>query len=337
MIRHLTLVAALGSALAIAGCGTNDQSGDSSAGLNQQETAADNGVSQATDAATQALFNQSAAGGSVTTNAVGMHAQRLDLARLNNYSGTVNVSTLVDAGGHPLYPNLSGSFLVTVSGSAVSSWPTGANTNANFTVVIDFSSGGATGLSYTDHASGAVATITSGTITFQMVGAYTFTSANNWLLTAETATTVAQGAPLDWTVTRSNDRTRTVSLYGYRHVSWSFARADNAPTVPAVDSLVVSKTIDGLGLAGGPAVGPFPDTAQPSWCFTNWVHTVDGGPGNGGFQTTWNRYATATLTWDFTQTPTKLTVGPVNEVIFFARAGQLQQTNSLLLGTTADD
>jgi hypothetical protein len=337
MIRHLTLVTALGSALAMSGCGTNDQNGDNGAGLNQQEAAADNGVSQTTDAATQALFNQSAAGSTVTTNAVGMHAQRLDLTRLNGYTGTVLVSSLVDANGHPLYPHLSGSFGVTVSGSAISSWPTQSNANANFTVVVNFAQNGTTGVSYTDPASGAVATITSGTITFQMVGAYAFTSTNNWVLTAETATTVAQGAPLDWTVTRPNDTTRTVSLYGYRHVSWSFTRADNSPTVPAVDSLVVSKTIDGLGLAGGPSVGPFPDTAQPSWCFTNWVHTVDGGPGNGGFQTTWNRYATATLTWDFTQTPTKLTIGPVNEVIFFTRDGLLQQTNSLILGTSADD
>ncbi len=217
MIRHLTLIAALGSALALTGCGANDNTGDSSAGLNQQESAADSGVSQATDAATQALFNQSAAGNTVTTHAVGMHAPRLDLARLSNYSGTVNVSTLVDAGGHLLYPNLSGSFMVSVSGSAVSSWPTGSNANANFTVVVDFSAGGATGLTYTDPSSGAVATISSGTITFQMVGAYTNTSTDNWVLTAETATNVAQGAPLDWTVTRANDKTRTVSLFGYRH------------------------------------------------------------------------------------------------------------------------
>ncbi len=220
--------------------------------------------------------------------------------------------------------------MVSVSGSAVSSWPTGSNANANFTVVVDFSAGGATGLTYTDPSSGAEATITSGTITFQIVGAYAYTSTNNWVLTAETATTVAQGAP---TTGRSRGRTTrpAPSPSGYRHVSWSFTRADNSPTTPAVDSLVVSKTIDGLGLAGAPAVGPFPYASQPSWCFTNWVHTVTTANGN-TFQTTWNRYATASLTWDFTQTPTKFTIGPVNEIIYFSRDGQLQQTNSLLAG-----
>ncbi len=243
----------------------------------------------------------------------------------------MQIASLVDGSGAPLYPNLSGSFSVQSTASVVSSWPTGSNAMANATVTVSFAP---PGLTYTDPINGASATITSGALTFNLISTFNNgSSAGNWTLQTETSTDVPASSPLSWTVTRANNKTRDVTLSGYRHVLWNFVRSKDLTVVPTVNTLAVSRTIDGAPLSNttSPA-GVAADPANPTQLYTNWLHVVDGGPASGGFQTVWNRYVAWQVTYDYAHLPF-FTVNSFGEVIYITRSGKTTKTTSIVLGS----
>ncbi len=96
---------------------------------------------------------------------------------------------------------------------------------------------------------------------------------------------------------------------------------------------MVERSIDGDLLSDTTAPdGVAANSATPGVLYTNWVHTVDGGPGAGGSTSIWNRIASWQVTWDFTTSPVHRTLNNLSETIFITRNGQTTKTNSLLLG-----
>src|SRR5208283_4557835 len=103
-------------------------------------------------------------------------------------------------------------------------------------------------------------------------------------------------SPLTWTITGAGGASHTVTLTGYRHMLLNFTRTTS--TGPVVNTLVVMHTIDGKPLSGTTTPEGVIQPAGGTQYYTNWIHTVDGGPSNGGSQSTWNRYATWTVNWN---------------------------------------
>ncbi len=151
------------------------------------------------------------------TNSSRASTHALDLSRLASIGPVVvTPSSLVDGNGTSLYPSLSGSFTVSSTGSAVTSWPLGTSAMSNSVVTVTFSGGG---LTYTDPVSGATATITSGMYSFTLLSDFSGdASTGNWTLTSETSESVSSTAALSWTIARAGGATHAMTLYGYRHV-----------------------------------------------------------------------------------------------------------------------
>jgi hypothetical protein len=291
--------------LSLAGCGTSSSSSSGSGGssastaqehTDQENSTAQNGTSQSQDAATQALVLNASSGDPATTSRLSADAvavpgglEHLNLTRAVNASWVVNIGTLNAADGTAMFPNLSGSFTITTAGNSVTSWPVGVNTQANGTITVSFDQGNVV---YTDPANGATATISGGAYTYSFVANYTETTAHNWTLQIDTSLAVASTAPLSWTVLRSGGVSHAVTLSGYRHVNQNETRAFTAGTT---NSLQIVRTVDGEALPGttSPTGVTGVDTVNPSRSFTNWEYS------NNGDMAIWNRYFTATSTYNF--------------------------------------
>jgi len=308
--------------LSVAGCGSSNNAASPpppSQQPIQEDNAAQNGTSQTQDAATQSMMNMDAASGEpLNTSSHQVHGvdsvpgglSGLDLTRTTNTPWVVSIGTLTNADGTLMFPNLSGSFTVTASGAAVTSWPVGMDQQANGTLTVNFANGNVV---YTDPANGATATITSGSYTFSYVANYTWSSMHNWTLVLDTSLAVPSATPLSWTVQRPGGTAHALTLAGYRHVNLVDTRTY---TAGSTNTLSIVRTVDGEPLPGTqtPMGVADVDPANPNRAFTNWDYS------DNGDAAVWNRYYDATLTYSFGPPVTSIT-GSLTEEIYITENG----------------
>lgn len=258
----------------------------------QDTSASESGMSQSLGAANQSLVDhatQGTAGDQPTSFASGgSNAGGMDSLTI---TATVDIDvmleTVLDAGGHRKYPNLSGHLHVHADGEVVNSWPTAAATLAHHVVTVTFDH-----VAYHDPECGATATVVSGAYTYDLDSDYHYTSTQNWTASFDAKLSVGSGTALVWTVSRPLHQTHTVSLFGVRDAHLDLARANNGSTI---NRLVVDAQIDGTNGDGATLDGVIGiDPVASSDSYTNWDFTV-----NGTEHLVWNRRAQLHVQWDF--------------------------------------
>jgi hypothetical protein len=302
--------------LALAGCGGSSGYGGggqlSATGYAVQDsTASDALMAQSLDAANAALVVH--ATGSSTdkvTTSLPVAVMRggmasVELPRISAIDFVAAFSDLKDANDNLRFPNCTGRIHIQTSGEVVPSWPTGSGALAVFTVTVLFDQGPVT---FTDPHSNAVATISSGSYTYQLQSSYTHTSDRNWVLILESTHIIASGSPLTATISRIGKPTRTVSLFGARDVHLTLTRVDDGG---ATNTYTVDGTVDGNsdGVSGI-------DSGNPTLKFTKWDFTIDG-----TIHVVWNRNAHLKYHWNFIPAIPTVTVDQASEEIFITIDG----------------
>ena len=295
--------------------GSSGTTGANTPGLkitDQENNASEVGTTKTEDAAVQAFVASATTSDPASSSAYrSASIDHLDLTRAVNKDWVVTIGSLENADGTAMFPNLSGSFTVTATGTAVTSWPTGVDVQANGTLTVAFDQGAVV---YTDPANGLTATITDGTYTVSFIADYTETTPRNWTLALDHALAISPSSALSWTVVPAGGISHAITLSGYRHVNLSEARVFTAGTT---NTLAITRTIDGSPLPGsstpdGVTVPAY--TADPAQLFTNWVHT------NNGDTSIWNRIYKASVSYDL-KAPISKTVTPKLEDIYITEGG----------------
>jgi hypothetical protein len=261
--------------------------------LVQVGAASEVAVADCMDAAVETLLQRAtaASGDPVQTDARG----RGSLTRLASGGFVVRFAQVLDPGGNPRFPTITGAFSVSPTGSAVTSWPTGSNQQALGTAVVTFDQGL---VNYTDPADGSITTISGGTFTINLASTYAYASTGNWSIVIDAAVALSGAYPLVESVELVNEGTHSAACVGYRHLQLTETRTTSSGSTP-VDGLQIVRIIDGNGLPGQPpGVVPGLDPALPTQVTTNWQCTGD---------TTQllqiDRASSRTITWDFTASP----------------------------------
>ncbi len=294
-IRSALAVLGAGLIALTSGCGKSSSSSSSPAAppATAAATAQNSGSSiDALDQATKISSDAIISGGTGTTvstsdvsaGSATMSAQPASGAQARSAtafdfttSGTLTVDLdAVDGAGHDRFPNATGSFTVSWTGSVVASQPTGTGGTAGYDVTVTYD----TDCVFTDPVSGAVATIQHGsTHAYTLELAWSRTDASHWTIDADHhlnvpsfAETLVHGADT-WSgalvgnrheVDHLVDTAGVLSLSRTVVADWTVDLSENAVSHhivwhrPALDTIYV--TVDGT------TYGPY-TAAQVWWYF----------------------------------------------------------------------
>ena len=197
-------------------------------------------------------------------------------------SGTflVTIENLLNPDGTPILPNTTGQFHLTIDGGSVTSWPTGATINGLHTVAVAFDVTSAP-VTYTDPTSGLKSVIDSGTLTWTLASTYAQTAAQNWTLTQDTLSQIPVATPLTVSVTPTGKAAVVHTVSGSRKATTTIQRQKTA----SVNTLSWHRTV----------FGDVPNpVAVDGNQYSDWLITAS------GHQVRWSRHADFTFTWDFT-------------------------------------
>jgi len=335
---HLPGIVVVLLVLLAAGCHKDDSSGLNTETQVQYCNAAESANNQCIDAAVAALILAS-------TDAVPpddpvrtlsqlrllpQPRARADLTRLVSSPFIVTLNQLLDANGNKMFPDLSGSFSILPSGTAVSSWPTGSNQQAVGTATVVFNQGP---VNYIDPGNGSFSSISLGSFTIALTSTYTYTSLNNWTVTLDTQVLIPQSSQVTWSIYSSGTVVHTVTLYGFRHVN----EVETRTNAGAVDNLQITRTVDGNGIPGdAPGGSRQIDPNAPSAYFSSWVDTIDiiADP---VYINPFYRTENTSTTWDYTVTPAVASQTIAHQQIFLVVPGAPYgpYTNAVLLADYA--
>ncbi|MBA3709430.1 MAG: hypothetical protein H0W83_11510 [Planctomycetes bacterium] len=291
-----SLSSAIALGLLLVGCATGNKPAelDPTTANVQEGAAADSALNQTMDAATESLANDAS---SPTT---GVSTRSLPAHTVRSLDQVVVIASLVDASGQPLFPRLSGSFSVHTDGQVIPSSPTGATLLGTHTVTVVFDQGPVT---YTEPTSGLVATLSSGSYTYQLDTSYHNISPQNWDVTLDALLTIPTTPTFAVTVARTGRPNRTVTVAGTRHAVTTLQRRND---FAGNNTTVVDRTVSGAATGVNPA-----NTAEG---YTSWTFTI------GADTVVWNRFFHANLRWAYQPTVTR-TINALSERIFITRNG----------------
>jgi hypothetical protein len=274
----------------------------------QASVASETIVTQAMDAATQALMQDATTawtrrmGHPELAGAAAASASRTDLQ--------VAFSSLADPDGKPRFAHTSGEFTLHAEGRSVPSWPLGATVMSSHHVTVVFDRGP---VAFTDPVSKVTATITGGSYAYEVDTTCTFRADGGWSLALDSQVTVPVTAPLQARIDRPRRASRSVSISGGRAAHLRMDRQHGGDA----DTLAAEITYDGTAIDGATVIGAVGvDPRQPGLSFTNWDLTLDGSE-----HLVWNRRLHGKAHWDYGVTPTKRTVDDFTQTIFLTRDG----------------